>query len=227
MGGGRHGGNGSGNGGADGGRPVGADGGEFQSPALERLVRSLSRLPGLGRKSATRVALHLLTGGGAAAHAEELTAALAEARSQVRTCSRCGAITEPDPCRICTSERRDRSQLCVVASPVDVLPIEKAGFFRGRYFVLGGLLSPLDGVRAQDLPFDRLAERLGDGPVRELILALDASVEGETTALYIQRLLSDNELKMTRLATGIPVGGALAYTDEVTLQRAFQFRRAF
>jgi recombination protein RecR len=205
----------------------GGDGGEFQSPALERLVRSLSRLPGLGRKSATRVALHLLTGGGAAAYADELSAALSEARRQVRTCSNCGAITEPDPCRICTSERRDRSQLCVVASPVDVLPIEKAGFFRGRYFVLGGLLSPLDGVRAQDLPFDRLLDRLPEGPVTEMIIALDASVEGETTALYIQRLLSDSQLQLSRLATGIPVGGALAYTDEVTLQRAFQFRRAF
>ncbi len=205
----------------------GGDGGEFQSPALERLVRSLSRLPGLGRKSATRVALHLLTGGGAEAHADELTAALGDARRQVRTCSQCGSITEPDPCRICTSERRDRSQLCVVASPVDVLPMEKAGFFRGRYFVLGGLLSPLDGVRAGDLPFERLLDRLQDGPVTELIIALDASVEGETTALYIQRLLSGNPLQLTRLATGIPVGGALAYTDEVTLQRAFQFRRAF
>jgi recombination protein RecR len=114
-----------------------------------------------------------------------------------------------------------------VASPVDVLPIERAGFFRGRYFVLGGLLSPLDGVRAQDLPFGRLLERLPDGPVTEMIIALDASVEGETTALYIQRLLSDSPLQLSRLATGIPVGGALAYTDEVTLQRAFQFRRAF
>jgi len=216
------GGNGGGN-----GSVFGGDGGEFQSPALERLVRSLSRLPGLGRKSATRVALHLLTGGGADAHADELTAALSEARRQVRTCSSCGAITEPDPCRICTSDRRDRSQLCVVASPVDVLPIEKAGFFRGRYFVLGGLLSPLDGVRAQDLPFDRLLERLEDGPVTEMIMALDASVEGETTALYIQRLLSGNPMQLSRLATGIPVGGALAYTDEVTLQRAFQFRRSF
>ena len=205
----------------------GGDGGEFQSPALERLVRSLSRLPGLGRKSATRVALHLLTGDAAAIHADELTTSLDEARRHVRTCSRCGAITEPDPCRICTSDRRDRSLLCVVASPVDVLPMEKAGFFRGRYFVLGGLLSPLDGVRAQDLPFERLLDRLGDGPVTELIIALDASVEGETTALYIQRLLAGNELQLSRLATGIPVGGALAYTDEVTLQRAFQFRRSF
>lgn len=213
--------------GLPGGGLPGGDGGEFQSPALERLVRSLSRLPGLGRKSATRVALHLLTGGGAEAHAEELTTALGEARRQVRTCTQCGAITEPDPCRICTSERRDRSQLCVVASPVDVLPIEKAGFFRGRYFVLGGLLSPIDGVRAGDLPFERLLDRLQDGPVTELIIALDASVEGETTALYIQRLLSGNPLQLTRLATGIPVGGALAYTDEVTLQRAFQFRRTF
>jgi recombination protein RecR len=200
------------------------DGGEFQSPALERLVRGLSRLPGLGRKSATRIALHLVARQGPA---EELIEAVAEARRQVTNCSRCGAITEPDPCRICTSDRREKDLLCIVATPVDVLPFEKAGFFRGRYFVLGGLLSPLDGVKAGDLPFDRLASRVREDQVSELIIALDASVEGETTALYIQRLLEDQELKMTRLATGIPVGGALAYTDEVTLQRAFQFRRQF
>ncbi len=200
------------------------DGGEFQSPALERLVRSLSRLPGLGRKSATRIALHLVAREGPA---EELVAAVTEARRQVTNCSRCGAITEADPCRICTSTSRDKGQLCIVATPVDVLPFEKAGFFGGRYFVLGGLLSPLDGVRSGDLPFDRLVQRVTEDQVGEIIIALDASVEGETTALYIQRLLAERPVTMTRLATGIPVGGALAYTDEVTLQRAFQFRRQF
>jgi len=204
------------------------DGGEFQSPALERLVRSLGRLPGLGRKSATRLALHLVDGDdGPDNPATELVDAVTAAREQVTRCSRCGAITEPDPCRICTSESRDSTQICIVATPVDVLPFEKAGFYRGRYFVLGGLLSPLDGVRAQDLPFDRFAGRIDEDGVTEVIIALDASVEGETTALYIQRLLQDRELTLTRLATGIPVGGALAYTDEVTLQRAFQFRRSF
>ena len=200
------------------------EGGEFQSPALERLVRSLSRLPGLGRKSATRIALHLIA---QKASSEELLISAAEAAEKVTNCSNCGAITEPDPCRICCSDRRDATQLCIVASPVDVLPFEKAGFFSGRYFVLGGLLSPLDGVRAGDLPFDRLAERVRRDEVNEIILALDASVEGETTSLYLQRLLDDDKVKMTRLATGIPVGGALAYTDEVTLQRAFQGRRSF
>ncbi len=200
------------------------DGGEFQSPALDRLVRSLSSLPGLGRKSATRIALHLIA---QKASSEELLVAAAEAAEKVTNCSNCGAITEPDPCRICCSERRDPTQLCIVASPVDVLPFEKAGFFSGRYFVLGGLLSPLDGVRAGDLPFDRLAERVNRDGVTEVILALDASVEGETTALYLQRLLDGRNIKMTRLAIGIPVGGALAYTDEVTLQRAFQGRRSF
>jgi recombination protein RecR len=202
-------------------------GGEFQSPALERLVRSLSRLPGLGRKSATRLALHLVGQGSRNGAAEELVTAVGEALNQVTNCSSCGAITEADPCRICSSERRDGTQICIVATPVDILPFEKAGFFRGRYFVLGGLLSPLDGVRAEDLPFERLAARLDADGVSEVIIALDASVEGETTALYLQRLFSGRELKMTRLATGIPVGGALAYTDEVTLQRAFQFRRSF
>jgi recombination protein RecR len=204
------------------------DGGEFQSPSLERLVRSLNRLPGLGRKSATRLALHLVASSErATVPAEELVAAIGEARDKVTNCSRCGAITEPDPCRVCTSERRDTSLICIVATPLDVLPFEKAGFYRGRYFVLGGLLSPLDGVRAQDLPFGKLQDRIGEDEVEEVIIALDASVEGETTALYIQRLLEGRELELTRLATGIPVGGALAYTDEVTLQRAFQFRRTF
>ncbi|RKZ16297.1 recombination protein RecR [bacterium] len=199
------------------------DGGEFQSPALERLVRGLSRLPGLGRKSATRIALHLVA---KESPALELATAMAEARAQVTNCSRCGAITEPDPCRICTSVHRNAELLCVVATPVDVLPFEKAGFYRGRYFVLGGLLSPLDGVRADDLPFDRLIRRIDEDGVREMVMALDASVEGETTALYLQRLVADRDLRMTRLATGIPVGGALAYTDEITLQRAYQFRRS-
>ena len=208
-------------------KPGNNDGGEFQSPALERLVRSLSRLPGLGRKSATRLALHLVGREDGQGPAEELVAAVTEARAQVTNCVNCGAITEADPCRICRSDRRDATQICIVATPVDILPFEKAGFYRGRYFVLGGLLSPLDGVRAEDLPFPRLVSRLDNDGVTEVIIALDASVEGETTALYLQRLLAGRDLTMTRLATGIPVGGALAYTDEVTLQRAFQFRRSF
>lgn len=200
------------------------EGGEFQSPALERLVRSLSRLPGLGRKSATRIALHLIT---EEAAAEDLLTAAADAGEKVTNCSNCGAITEPDPCRICSSDRRDPTQLCIVATPVDVLPFEKAGFFRGRYFVLGNLLSPLDGVRAGDLPFEKLAERVRQDGVSEVVIALDSSVEGETTALYVQQMLQGGHIKMTRLATGIPVGGALAYTDEITLHRAFMGRRTF
>jgi recombination protein RecR len=184
----------------------------------------LSRLPGLGRKSATRIALHLIQ---TPAAASELSAAVGDALAQVRQCSRCGAITESDPCGICTSAQRDPRLLCIVATAVDLLPLEKAGVFRGRYFVLGGLLSPLDGVRAGDLPFGRLLERIDGDGVDELILALDASVEGETTALYIQRLLGQRRVQMTRLATGIPVGGTLAYTDEATLQRAIEHRRPF
>ncbi len=199
------------------------DGGEFQSPALESLVRCLQSLPGLGRKSATRIALQLVQD---SETARQLVAAVDSAGQQVRSCCRCGAITEADPCPICTSPARDGALLCVVSSPVDILPFEKAAFFRGRYFVLGGLLSPLDGVRAEDLPFGRLRQRVADDGVREVILALDTSVEGETTALYLQRLLEDQELKLSRLATGIPVGGALAYTDEATLQRAFHHRQS-
>lgn len=202
----------------------GRPGGEFQSPALETLVRVLQALPGLGRKSATRLALHVLDNDQETA---DLLAALEEARERVVRCSVCGAITEPDPCSICSDPTRDATQLCVVASPVDVLPFEKAAFFRGRYHVLGGLLSPLDGVRAEDLPFDQLVARIENDAVGEVILALDTSVEGETTALYIQRLLEGRALEISRLATGIPVGGVLAYTDEATLQRAFQHRRDF
>jgi recombination protein RecR len=207
-----------------GGSGGGGVGGEFQSPALEQLVRSLQQLPGLGRKSATRIALHLLADRD---HAGRLTAAVAEALARVSHCSRCGAITETDPCHICTSPSREAAVLCVVASPVDILPFEKAAFFRGRYFVLGGLLSPLDGVRAEDLPFDRLVRRIDEDGVTEVILALDTSVEGETTSLFLQRLLGERRLQLSRLATGIPVGGALAYTDEATLQRAFQHRTGF
>jgi len=196
-------------------------GGEFQSPALEGLVRALQQLPGLGRKSATRIALHLLAD---REHTGTLTEAVAQALANVKNCTRCGAITEADPCAICTNPAREATLLCVVASPVDILPFEKAAFFRGRYFVLGGLLSPLDGVRAQDLPFERLIRRIDEDAVTEMILALDTSVEGETTALYVQRLLGGRDLQLSRLATGIPVGGALAYTDEATLQRAFQHR---
>lgn len=199
-------------------------GAEFQSPALERLVRNLQALPGLGRKSATRIALHLI---GRETAASELVASVSDALIQVGSCGRCGALTEVDPCPICTSPAREAAQLCIVASAVDILPFEKAAFFRGRYFVLGGLLSPLDGVRAEDLPFARLVERVDTDGVREVVLALDASVEGETTALYVQRLLAGRGLRLTRLATGIPVGGALAYTDEATLHRAFAHRLDF
>jgi len=201
------------------------DGGEFQSPALERLVRALGQLPGLGRKSATRLALELVQDHGEMP--DELVAAIEHARDVVSTCTRCGAITEDDPCRICRSQTRDVEALCIIASPIDILPFERAGFYRGRYFVLGRLLSPLDGVRVEDLPFDLLVERVREDGVKEMVLALDASVEGEATALYIQRLFEDSQISITRLATGIPVGGALAYTDEATLQRAFQFRRTF
>ena len=185
-------------------------------------MRALGRMPGLGRKSATRIALTLVQDRGDLP--SELVGAVEEAMANVKTCSRCGAITEDDPCSICTSTVRDPAQLCVIASPVDILPFEKAGFFHGRYFVLGNLLSPLDGIRADDLPFDRLIERIDGDGVTEVILALDASVEGEATALYIQRLMGERPVNISRLATGIPVGGALAYTDEATLQRAFQFR---
>ncbi len=192
------------------------------SPRLERLVRRLGRLPGIGQKSAMRLALHLLHAG--AAETEELIAALADVQRHVRPCARCGSIAEEEFCTICRDERRRTGQLCVVAQATDVFTVERAAVFRGRYHVLGGLLSPLDGVRPEDLRLAALADRVAEEEIGEVVLALSASVEGEATALYIAQLLEGGPARLTRLATGIPVGGHLEFVDEVTLGRAFSAR---
>jgi recombination protein RecR len=191
--------------------------------AVQDLIDELGRLPGIGPKSAQRIAFHLL----AADHADvtRLAAALQRVKDEVRFCRTCGNVAEADECRICRDARRDLSAICVVEEPKDVVAIERTREFRGRYHVLGGAISPIEGVGPDDLRVRELMVRLQDGTVTELILATDPNLEGEATATYLARLVKPMGLRVTRLASGLPVGGDLEYADEVTLGRAFEGRR--
>jgi recombination protein RecR len=195
---------------------------DYGSPLLTRLVRGLTRLPGIGERSAQRIALHLLHA--PVEESRELGRLLGELREKVGFCPRCGFYTEGGLCAICADARRNDALLCVVEQPVEVLSLERSGAYRGRYHVLGGVISPLDGVHPEDLSVETLLRRLDEEPVAELILALSAGVEGETTALYLAERLAGRALRLTRLARGLPVGGSLEYSDEATLQRAFEGR---
>lgn len=192
--------------------------------AIEELVAEFARLPGIGRKTAQRLTFFLLK------QPRETSARLARAVAalgeRVRACSRCGNLTEADPCAICTDPRRDGAVVCVVEEASDVLAIERAGEYRGLYHVLGGRLSPLDGVGPDALNVPALLERLGsNGAVREVIVATNPSVEGEATAHYLERLLRPAGVSVTRLARGLPVGGELEYADSVTIAQALSARR--
>ncbi len=191
--------------------------------AVQDLIDELGRLPGVGPKSAQRIAFHLLAAD--PADVRRLTSALTEVKEKVRFCRVCGNVAEADECRICRDPRRDLSVICVVEEPKDVVAIEKTREFRGRYHVLGGAISPIEGVGPDDLRLRELMVRLQDGTVKELILATDPNLEGEATATYIARLVGDMGLQVTRLASGLPVGGDLEYADDVTLIRSLQGRR--
>lgn len=192
------------------------------APELDQLIATLARLPGLGPRSAQRLALHLLSDREGAL--TPLIATLATAAERLTPCSRCGALSTTDPCEICTSPTRDGSSLCVVERLGDLWAIERAGMYRGRYLVLGGVLSALEGVGPEALGLQRLDRQLDAGPVREVILALSATVDGQTTAHYIAECLAGRDLRVTRLARGVPVGGSLDYLDEGTLLSAFSGR---
>jgi recombination protein RecR len=192
------------------------------SPLLDRLIGRLTRLPGIGERSAQRIALHLLHA--PAADSEELAGLLSDTRARVGFCARCGYYAEGTLCRICADPGRREGVLCVVEQPVEVMSLERSGVYRGRYHVLGGVISPLDGVHPEDLSVDALLVRLDGERVRELVLALSGGVEGETTSLYLAERLRGRDLRLTRLARGLPVGGSLEYMDEATLQRAFEGR---
>jgi recombination protein RecR len=190
---------------------------------VQDLIDELGRLPGVGPKSAQRIAFHILQAD--PTDVRRLAHALTEVKEKVRFCTVCGNVSEADLCRVCLDPRRDPGLICVVEEPKDVVAVERTREFRGRYHVLGGAISPIEGVGPDDLRIRELMQRLADGTVTELILATDPNLEGEATATYLARLLKPMGLKVTRLASGLPVGGDLEYADEVTLGRAFEGRR--
>ena len=193
------------------------------SPAVENLVTQLTKLPGIGRRSAQRLAFHILST--PPDDALELSRAIEEVKTRVRFCQECGNLTEEELCDVCADARRDRSVICVVEQPVDVVSVERTGEYRGLYHVLGGALSPLDGVEPGDLRIDGLLTRVAANGVTEVVLATNPTMTGEATAAYLADRLRDT-VRVTRLASGLPVGGDLEYADEVTLGRALSGRRA-
>jgi recombination protein RecR len=192
---------------------------------LERLVQELSRLPGVGPKTAQRLAFHLLRSD--RQRAEALALAIADVKARIGYCERCYNIAEGSLCTICASSRRDASLICVVESALDVLAIERTAEFNGLYFVLHGVISPIDGIGPDQLHVPQLLDRVREEDVAEVIVATDADIEGEATAVYLQRALMPLGIKVTRPAHGLPVGGDLEYADELTLARALAGRRAF
>ncbi len=194
------------------------------SPLLVRLIDALRCMPGVGRKSAQRIAFHLLERDRDGASA--LAAALADAADGIGHCSRCRMLTENEICSICSASGRDESQLCVVESPADVMAVEDATGFRGKYFVLMGHLSPLDGIGPDELGMDVLDERLGTNTVTEVIIATNPTVEGDATAHYLADMAARNNVQASRIAHGVPLGGELEYVDVGTLSHAFDGRRA-
>ncbi|MCA9962053.1 MAG: recombination protein RecR [Ardenticatenaceae bacterium] len=190
---------------------------------VQRLIDEFARLPGIGPKSASRLTFYLLRGTDNLAL--DLANALQELKENTRFCSVCFNITEEDPCLICSDEARDASLLCVVEEPLDVVAIERSRAFNGRYHVLHGAISPVEGIGPEDLKIGELVQRVQQGTFKEIILATNPTLEGESTALYLQRRLMNMPVKLTRLARGLPVGGDLEYTDEITLGRAVEGRQ--
>jgi recombination protein RecR len=191
---------------------------------VQDLIDELGRLPGVGPKSAQRIAFHILQTD--PTDVRRLAGILVEVKEKVRFCAVCGNVAEEEQCRICRDPRRDPSSICVVEESKDVVAIERTREFKGRYHVLGGAISPIEGIGPDQLRIKELMTRLADGSVTEVILAMDPNLEGEATATYLTRFLSGMGLRVTRLASGLPVGGDLEYADEVTLGRAFEGRRS-
>ena len=190
---------------------------------VQDLIDELGRLPGVGPKSAQRIAFHLLQSD--AVDVTRLVESITEVKARVRFCATCGNVAEGEQCKICADPRRDGTAICVVEEPKDVVAVERTREFRGRYHVLGGAISPIEGVGPDDLRIKELMTRLASGEVTEVIIATDPNLEGEATASYLARFLRPMGLRVTRLASGLPVGGDLEYADEVTLGRAFEGRR--
>ena len=190
---------------------------------ITSLVAALNRLPGVGPRSAERIALHLVQS--ERADAAQLADAIVRARERIQLCANCGALTETSPCDICSDSRRDASVVCIVEQPVDILSLEKSGTFRGKYHVLGGKISPLDGIDPEDLRIAELEKRLANEPIKEIVIALGTDVEGDATGFYLAKRLARSGLKLTRIAHGLPAGTGLEFADELTLSRALEGRR--
>jgi len=190
---------------------------------LYPLFAPVTTLPGIGPRSAERIALHLVQS--ERADARQLADAIIRARERIQLCTTCGALTENSPCEICSDSRRDGSVVCVVEQPVDILSLEKSGTFRGKYHVLGGKISPLDGIEPEDLRIAELEKRLKNEPIKEIVIALGTDVEGDATGFYLAKRLTRPNLKLTRIAHGLPAGTGLEFADELTLSRALEGRR--
>jgi recombination protein RecR len=190
---------------------------------IATLIAELSRLPGIGPRSAERIALYLVQAESGAVR--QLAEAIVSARNRVGFCQRCGALTERSPCATCSDPRRESSLVCLVERPVDIFSIEKSGTFRGKYHVLGGKISPLNGVEPEDLRIGDLEKRLEQEPIKEIIIALGTDVEGDATTFYLAKRLARPGLKVTRIAHGLPAGAGLEFADEITLSRALEGRR--
>lgn len=192
---------------------------------INLLVAALGHLPGIGPRSAERIALHIVQ---ADPHsARQLAEAILEARQKIQTCRTCGALTERQPCQFCADDRRDAGIVCLVERPVDILSIEKSATFRGRYHVLGGRISPVNGVGPEDLRIAELEERIRTEPIKEIIVALPSDVEGDATSYFLAKRLASTGVRVSRIAHGLPVGGGLEFADELTLSRALEGRRDF
>ncbi len=194
----------------------------YTSESLENLIEELTKFPGIGRKTAQRLALYILKQ--PKEEVEKLVKAIIDVKEKIKYCSICYNITESDPCPICSSPKRDKSIICVVEEPMDVLAIEKTNEYNGVYHVLGGILNPLEGVGPEDLKIKELINRISSGGINEVIIALNPSVEGETTSVYIANLIKPFGVKVTRIARGLPIGTALEYADTATIARAIENR---
>jgi len=191
--------------------------------AIASLIAGLNKLPGIGPRSAERIALHLVQA--EAGSVKQLAETILNARERVKLCEICGSLTEKSPCDICSDPRRDSSLICVIERPVDIISIEKSGTFRGKYHVLGGKISPLDGVQPEDLRIGALEKRLSTEPIKEIVIALGTDVEGDATSFYLGKRLARPSLTITRIAHGLPAGSGLEFADELTLSRALEGRR--
>lgn len=196
---------------------------EYFPPSLVRLIKQLSKLPGIGEKTATRLALHILRS--SQEEAKKLSQSILDVKDKVRLCSTCFGLADTDPCSLCQNTNRDRSLLCIVEQPSDLVALEKSAAFNGLYHVLHGAISPMDGIGPDNLRIKELLARVATGEIRELVLATNTNVEGEATASYLSQLLERYPVTVTRIASGVPMGSDIKYLDEVTLRRALERRQ--